>query len=365
MTSIPPEIDLPPDHILRQLLDAIAAHPEVREPLLRALLTEDFLALPKRLDKLQGEFEEFREETRAGFRAVNERIDATNAELRTLSSEVRTQGSELHTLSSEVRTQGSELHTLSSEVRTQGSELHTLSSEVRTQGSELHTLSSEVRTLSSEVRTQGSELHTLSSEVRTQGSDLHALSSEVRTLSSVVRTQGSELHTLGSEVRTLGQRVDDNTRVIRRLEGHVGRLIGDAYEDKCRYNVGVILDGWLDGPVVADRSAINAKLLDARRNGAISRQEYQDGLNPDIIARGVEDTDQTAFLAIVEASVTFNQDDLETAARRAAVIAKATGIGTAAFMATHFDWPDEVSAAARQLGVTIIRFEDTDYQDIE
>ncbi len=81
MTSPTPEIDLPPDHILRQLLDAIAAHPEVREPLLRALLTEDLLTLPKRVDKLQGEL---REETRAGFRAVNERIDASNGEVRTL-----------------------------------------------------------------------------------------------------------------------------------------------------------------------------------------------------------------------------------------------------------------------------------------
>ncbi len=84
MTSPTPEIDLPPDHILRQLLDAIAAHPEVREPLLRALLTEDLLTLPKRVDKLQGELQEFREETRVGFRAVNERIDASNGEVRTL-----------------------------------------------------------------------------------------------------------------------------------------------------------------------------------------------------------------------------------------------------------------------------------------
>ena len=174
-----------------------------------------------------------------------------------------------------------------------------------------------------------------------------------------------QVRALGSEVRTLGQRMDENTRAIRRLEGRVGRLTGQAYEDKCRYNIGVILDGWLDGPVVADRARINAKLLDARRNGAISREEYQHGLNPDIIACGVEDTDQSGFLAIVEASVTFNQDDLETAARRAAVIAKVTGTSTAAFMATHFDWPDEVNAVARQLGVTIIRFEDPEFVDDE
>ena len=274
MTLPTPDIDLPADHLLRQLIDAIAAHPEVREPLLRVLLTEDFLTLPNRVDRLQGEFEEFREETRAGFRAVNERLDETSA------------------------------------------------------------------------------------EVRTFGQRLDETNSEVSTL-------GSEVRTLGSEVSTLGRRMDENTRAIRRLEGRVGRLTGQAYEDRCRYNIGVILDGWLDGPVVADRAQINAKLLDARRNGTISREEYQHGLNPDIIACGVEDTDQTELLAIVEASVTFNQDDLETAARRAAVIAKVTGTSTAAFMATHFDWPDDVNVVARQLGVTIIRFEDPESEDAE
>ena len=186
MTLPTPDIDLPADHLLRQLIDAIAAHPEVREPLLRVLLTEDFLTLPNRVDRLQGEFEEFREETRAGFRAVNERLDGTNAEVRTL------------------------------------------------------------------------------------GQRLDETNAEVSTL-------GSEVRALGSEVRTLGQRMDENTRAIRRLEGRVGRLTGQAYEDKCRYNIGVILDGWLDGPVVADRARINAKLLDARRNGAISREEYASG----------------------------------------------------------------------------------------
>ena len=259
MTSPTPEIDLPARPHSPTASGCHYRPPGgARAAVARQLLTEDFLTLPRRVDKLQGEFEEFREETRAGFRAVNDRIDATNA--------------------------------------------------------------------------------------------------EVRTLSGQLDATNEEVHSLSSEVRTLGQRMDENTRTIRRLDGHVGRLIGNAYEDKCRYNIGVILDGWLDGPVVADRAPINTKLLDARRNGAISREEYEDGLNPDIIARGVEDTDQIAFLAIVEVSVTFNQDDLETAARRAAVIAKVTGTGTAAFMATHFDWPDEVNAVAHTLGVTIIRF---------
>ena len=239
MTSSIPETELPPDHILRQLLDAINAHPEVREPLLRALLTEDFLTLPKRVDKLQGEFEEFREETRAGFRAVYERIDETN-----------------------------------------------------------------------------------------------------------------------SRIDETNSRLGENTRAIRRLEGHVGRLIGRTYEDLCRYEIGAILDDWQVGGVLADRQLINTKLLQARESGRISRDDYLNGLRPDIIARANRDFEHSEPLAVVEVSVTFNRSDLENAARRAVIIADVTGNAVSAFVVTHDEWPDDVNAVAEALGVIIIRHED-------
>ena len=50
MTSAIPELDLPPDHPLRQILDTINAHPEVRRPLLRILRAEKLPALPEKVD---------------------------------------------------------------------------------------------------------------------------------------------------------------------------------------------------------------------------------------------------------------------------------------------------------------------------
>ncbi len=252
MTTIAPELNLPPDHPLRQILDTIAAHPEVREPVLRVLLTEDFLALPARVDALteqvQGlreEFDGFREETREQFRAVNTRIDETNTRI--------------------------------------------------------------------------------------------------------------------DETNT---RIDENTRVLtdntvstRRLEGHMGRMRGLSYEDSCRYYIGVILDGYLDGPILADREKINEQLRKARRNNIISREEYEHGLSPDIIARAEDDAAQADQLAVVEASITFNKRDVENAAQRAAIIARVTGVRTVAYVATHYPWPDELETMAQQFGVTIIRKE--------
>lgn len=225
------DLDLPPDHPIRQILDVIEAHPEVREPVLRVLLTEDFLALP---GQVQG---------------LSERVDG-----------------------------------------------------------------------------------------------------------------------LTEQVGGLNERLDENTRVLnentastKRLEGHVGRMRGLSYEDSCRYYIGVILDGYLDGPVLADRERINDQLRKARRNDLISRQEYEHGLSPDIIARGEDDESQSERLAVVEASVTFNRRDLENAAQRAAIIGRVTGVRTDAFVATHYPWPDEISAAAERLGVRIIRRESEEH----
>ena len=77
MTTTIPTTDLPAGPLLvQQLIDAVTAHPEVREPLLRALLTEDFLTLPDRVSRLQSSFDDFRAETQDEFRRVNARIDA-------------------------------------------------------------------------------------------------------------------------------------------------------------------------------------------------------------------------------------------------------------------------------------------------
>ena len=77
-----PELALPADSVIRRIMDEIAAHPEVREPLLRTLLTEDFLALPV-LVKEQGErIDDLAGEMRAGFQRLDDRIDGVRNDLR-------------------------------------------------------------------------------------------------------------------------------------------------------------------------------------------------------------------------------------------------------------------------------------------
>ncbi len=149
------------------------------------------------------------------------------------------------------------------------------------------------------------------------------------------------------------QRTD---RVVRSLQGSVGQLRGDSYELKCAEQIDAVLDGHLSSAVLADRERVNTLLRNARRTGLISREELQDGYNVDIIARPYDDADETDILAVVEASITFNRQDLETVTRRAALIGRITGVVTAGYLVTHHDWPADMDTTARELGVTIVQY---------
>ena len=245
MTSPILDLDLPHDHPLRQILDVIAAHPEVREPLLRVLLTEEFLALPGQVQELRADLADFKEETREQLRVVNERLDENTR-----------------------------------------------------------------------------------------------------------RLDGVSL------------RLDENIRLTRSIQGSVGALRGNSYEDLCRKEIAAILDGWLERAVLADREHLNERLSERRHRDLLSRQDFLEGLRPDIIARAKTDTSESLLFAVVEVSITFNRNDLEAAARRAGIISDATDVPANAFLVTHHAWPDEMNAVARQLSVTIIRHEAPQYADV-
>ena len=272
ITLPPPEVDLPDEHLLRQLLDALAAHPEVREPLLRVLLTEDFLALPERVSHLQTTLDDFREETRSEIRRVDARIDENTQQL-------------------------------------------------------------------SEHTRQISE-HTAQIQENTR-----QISENTRQISENTR------------------QISENTRELRRLSSRVGNLIGASYEDFCRQRIGIILDGLLERPALADWELVNDQLREMRHRGLITRAEYDDGMSADIIACAKAAVAQPDMLFVGEVSITFNRGDLETAARRAALIGRAVGVPTFAFLVTNYGWPDEADAVARQLGVTIIRHESDKHTD--
>lgn len=272
--------------LVQQLIDTVTAHPEVREPLLRALLTEDFLALPERVSRLQESFDDFRYETRAEFGRVNARIDANTDAIAANTDAISTNASAIAANTSE-------------------------------------------------------------------------LEEHRRTLAEHSRIIAEHTQTIAENSRIIA----DNTRVMRQLNGHVGRLRGAGYEDDCRDEIAGILDGFLDLAVLADRGRIKSQLERARADRDITRDQFLDGLRPDIIARDIDDDDEAELLLVGECSITFNRRDVETAYRRARVIEQVTGVKTQAFVVTHYDWPEEIAEVAQQFQVAIIQRQSDEHAD--
>lgn len=239
---IAPEHTLSPDSVIGRIMAEIATHPEVREPLLRTLLTEDFLALPI-LVKEQGErIDDLSTEMRAGFQRLDDRIDGVRDELK--------------------------------------------------------------------------------SEIR-----------EVR----------EETMKVGREVGV--------------LRGRVGQLFGGSYEDRCRARIDSILVHHLDNPNLVDLARFRDAMQQIRAQGIISRNEYQQVREIDIVAGDIAADSTVTRYAVVEVSYTVNNDDIDKAALRSAIVRRGAGVPTDAFFITANAWPESLAEYAADKGVTVIKYE--------
>ena len=150
------------------------------------------------------------------------------------------------------------------------------------------------------------------------------------------------------------QRLDEGQQ---RLSGQVGNLRGGSYETRCTEDIELVLVDYVDKPVLANRDDIRAALVQARRNGVISRAQFDRARMIDIIAAGAELDSGRPILAIVEASITINEYDVSAAQERAAILLDVTGQDTRPFCVANAQWSDALADAAEELGVTLIRYE--------
>ena len=284
MTAPILDLDLPPEHPLRQILDFIAAHPEVRQPVLRALLTEDFLSMPVQVQELRTDLTSFKEETREQFRAVHARIDETN------------------------------------------------------------------QSMQEQFQQVNARIDETNRSMQEQFQQVNARIDETN-------------RSMQEQFQYVNQRIDDSANsVVRRMEGSLGRFRGETYEKRCADIIDELLVDYFAYAQPLDREPINRQLAQVRQDGLISRQEYLDARNADIIAHDAFADGVEQRWAVVEVSITFNRNDLENAARRTAIIGRVFSVQTQAFVVTNSPWPDDVNTIAEQMGVTIVRNYDPAYE---
>ena len=129
----------------------------------------------------------------------------------------------------------------------------------------------------------------------------------------------------------------------------------------CADSITVILIDRFRNPVRIERQQFHNSMAELRHNGFISREDFVQVCATDIVACELNPDGSIAKYAVIEASITVNANDIATAARRAAILRRASGIPTEAFFATHHDWPAALAAFALARGVTIIKHEAKHY----
>ena len=150
---------------------------------------------------------------------------------------------------------------------------------------------------------------------------------------------------------------------VNTLQGQVGNLRGESYERECARRIKMVMVEHLSNVIQADRSRIDELLVTARQNGRLTRAQFDQGSVIDIIAQGVPIGGGPELLAVVEVSISINEQDVRNAQQRAALLQELTGRTARPFCVAHHPWSAALASRADELGVTLIYYELPHFSD--
>lgn len=171
-----------------------------------------------------------------------------------------------------------------------------------------------------------------------------------------LRTDVSQLKT---DVNRLSGQVDNLIEQGTRTSGQLANLMGSDYENKAIEQSRRMVRGQLDMESATvifatrwDASEFEADvLMPAIREGRITRQQADQLEAADSIVR-CEDQDGNVVCAVIEISVTVQDDDRSRAAERARIFSLATGWTTVPFVVGQ----EQEEAATGGSDVTFLRY---------
>ena len=223
-------------------------------------------------------------------------------------------------------------------------------------GAEILELPVQLAELAQTVASLAQTVHEFIAQQTEHNARMDAFATEQRQVNVTVEQMRGDLGLVRGDVDLVRGDLDQVRNDVGRMRGDLGRLRGDGYEHFCVANLRAILDGYLAWPNLADRDWINNLLYAARQAQRITRAELIDGYNPDIIAQTGDDTPPAEF-AVIETSITCNDDDVGKAARRAELLSRVTGVPASPYLVTHYAPAPAVQQAAYRLSVTLVQLE--------
>ena len=335
---IPPEAE-----IVRRIVQEVRRYPRIRQPLIRFLTADDFdelIALTR--------------ENSEGIRLILERLGVMDGRLTSVEGQLVSMDGRLTSVEGQLVSMDGRLTSVEGQLVSMDGRLTSVEGQLVSIDGRLTSVEGQLVSIDGRLTSVEGQLVSIDGRLTSVEGRLTSVEGQLVSMDGRLTSVEGRLTSVEGTV----ERIDSN---VRSLQGAVGQLRGDSYEGKCTDEIEGILDGYLQNAVLADRARITIAFRNARGNNLITRDEFVEHYRPDIIARAAHDDGEAEALAVAEASITFNREDLEAASRRAGLIGRITGVPTAAYLVTHHEWPADMDDAARELGVTIIRYEIPEY----
>ena len=149
--------------------------------------------------------------------------------------------------------------------------------------------------------------------------------------------------------------MDETLAALKSMVRQLDAELRELYSRKCAGRIILVLVDHFAAATLADLDDV---LIHARRNGQLTRQQFNDvGLADNITAQGTpldSDASDGPILAVIETALSLTQPDVRNAHRRAGMIQRLTGRTTAAFCVACHRWSDNIADIAAKLGVALI-----------
>ena len=281
------------------LLKALEEHPEWRAELRRLVLSEELLELPAVVRELRDQLSR-----------VLEAIARTQEQLQALTARVAEDREGLRQLRAMVETtqaQIQELRAAQAEDREQLAKLQAMVETTQAQIQELRAAQAQDRELIMQLRATGAE-------------DRERLAK----LSALVETTQAEIRELRAAQAETQRHLDQLSADVARLTGYTDQLRGWQLEYRHREYTQAYFGKLLRGIRVFSRETLAELLDEQERAGTLEPAEVDEILAADVVFSGRRaGRPDGRVYALAEVSWVVDEDDVERAARRAALLAKA------------------------------------------
>ena len=131
---------LHPESLVARIIAELQANPEAQRLLMRAMLTNEFLGMPARLDRIEKDIAELK----ADVAVLKDKVETLTGKVETLTGKVETLAGKVETLAGKVETLAGKVETLTGNVGTLTGKVETLTEDVATQNNRLGSLSGSI-----------------------------------------------------------------------------------------------------------------------------------------------------------------------------------------------------------------------------